>query len=35
VMFAYPMGRGGHEQIVEDLASRGAAGLEPAELIVE
>ena len=35
VMFAYPMGRGGHEQIVEDLARRGAAGLEPAELSVE
>ncbi len=35
VMFAYPMGRGAHEQIVEDLARRGAAGLEPAELSVE
>ncbi len=35
VMLAYPMRRGAHERIVEDLATRGGAGLAPGGLVAE
>jgi len=34
-MLGYPMGRGAHERIVEDLVARGAVGLEPQEVGIE